>query len=143
LPQRTAALDAMNPAAYTREAHDGKGSAMRIAFAALIILLSTGPAAAVVIDGRLDPDYGVPWITQTTATAWDHPINYGADSVATAFGSELDAAYAVVPDGVPHLCTSSSTVNRVARMSCAGFDYPGLEMDPTIEAAESDFSHAQ
>ncbi len=75
-----------------------EGPTMRLAFAALATLLSAAPAAAVVVDGKLDPEYGFPRVVQTTATARDHSIN-ASDSIATAFGSELDAAYALVAGG--------------------------------------------
>lgn len=76
---------------------------MRFTFAMLVILLSAGPAAAVVIDGHLESEYGPPWITQTTATQFDNPSGFSADSVASSFGSELDAAYALVSGGVLYL----------------------------------------
>jgi hypothetical protein len=57
-------------------------------------------AAAVVIDGRLDPDYGVALTTQTTQTYFG---DSGWGVVGEAGGSELDAAHGYVADGVLHL----------------------------------------
>lgn len=72
----------------------------------LIGVLTALPAgAAVTVDGRLDPDYGSALVTQTTQTfSRDNPPGFGGpDSVATSYGSELDAGYGFVSGGVLYL----------------------------------------
>jgi hypothetical protein len=66
----------------------------------LALALAAPAGAAVPIDGRLDPDYGVALSTQTTQTYFGDG-NWGM--VGESFGSELDAAHGYIADGVLHL----------------------------------------
>lgn len=77
------------------------------ALACLILALHACPAAAAItVDGTLDDAYGAALVTQTTQTGL---ITAGSDGDNTfgqlllANGSELDAGYGVISDGVLHL----------------------------------------
>ena len=89
---------------------------MRIASAcgsiALVALASAAvrPAAAITVDGRLDPEYGAALVVQSTQTGFDDNT---AGLVEFANGSELDAAYASVSDGVLHLFFSGNLASRL------------------------------
>ncbi len=75
-------------------------------FAAAVLLLSTSPAAAVTTDGQLDAAYGTARVTQTTQTGLSGGQIAGDSNLGDleyANGSELDAAYAVIDNGVLHL----------------------------------------
>lgn len=59
-------------------------------------------AAAVPIDGRLDPEYGAPLSTQTTQSSLgDYPSNF-------LYGSELDEAFGYVAHDILHLLFTGS-----------------------------------
>lgn len=65
-----------------------------------------GTASAVTVDGQLDPAHGPAVIVQTTQTALAGGQISGDNSLGDleyANGSELDAAHAVVENGVLHL----------------------------------------
>jgi hypothetical protein len=62
-------------------------------------------ALAQTIDGTLDPQYGVALSTQTTQTQFGDNIDSFVDQSG---GSELDAAYAFIADGVLHVFLSGN-----------------------------------
>jgi hypothetical protein len=68
-------------------------------------LLATAAAAAPVVDGSLDAGYGAALVTQTTQTSLG---DASQGLVDFAFGSELDAGYGTVADGVLHLFLSGN-----------------------------------
>jgi len=72
---------------------------------ALAAALACPEARAVTVDGKLDPEYGPPLSVQTTQTSTldNTLVIAGADSAASGFGSELDAASGFVEGGVLHL----------------------------------------
>src|SRR5947209_3520830 len=80
---------------------------------ALGILLAVPASAAEPIDGRLDATYGPPLVTQTTQTfSQDNPCEFGgANSLFESFGSELDAGYAFVTDGVLYLLLAGNLMS--------------------------------
>ncbi len=67
---------------------------------AALALAACGASAAVVVDGRLDPDYGSPLSIQTTQTVVGDD-NYA--KVDGANGSELDQAFGFVSNGTLYL----------------------------------------
>src|SRR5689334_25257713 len=72
----------------------------------LCALVALAPnALAVVLDGRLDAEYGPPLVLQTTQTSAgkNTPGFGGPDSLSWSFGSELDAGYGFVSGGELHL----------------------------------------
>jgi len=89
----------------------GSSRSAALVLVGLLVAAAT-TAAAVVIDGRLDPDYGPPLSLQTTQTfSQDNPPGFGgADSSWWSFGSELDAGYAFVSDGVLHLLLAGNVM---------------------------------
>ena len=69
------------------------------------LLLFASQAGAVVMDGRLDPEYGAALVLQT-AQAYgtkNTPGFGGPDSTSWSFGNELDGAYGFVSGGTLHL----------------------------------------
>jgi hypothetical protein len=76
----------------------------------LPLLLIPAAAHAVVLDGRLDAEYGPAIVLQTTQTSFgNNPAGFGgADSTAWSFGSELDGAYGFVAGGSLHLFVSGN-----------------------------------
>jgi hypothetical protein len=82
---------------------------MRGRVAALLVsagLFLPGAAAAITVDGQLDPAYGPAIVTQTTQTELNGGQIAGDSNVgdlAYANGSELDAGHAVIAGGVLHL----------------------------------------
>jgi hypothetical protein len=66
-------------------------------FLAVVLALIATPAAAVTVDGQLDPDYGVALSTQTTQTSLGDMVT-GFETYA----SELDGAFGCVEGGVLH-----------------------------------------
>jgi hypothetical protein len=60
----------------------------------VFVLLGTLPAAAIIVDGTVDPEYGAPIAVQTVQTGFgdaNPPVFLG--------GSELDAAYVHIDNG--------------------------------------------
>ena len=79
---------------------------------ALGILLAVPAGAAERIDGIVSTAYGPPLVTQTTQTdAQDNPC--GAYGVLESFGSELDAGYAFVTDGVLYLLLAGNVMSYI------------------------------
>ena len=82
--------------------------------ASLVLLAALAhPGLAVPIDGRLDASYGPARSVQTTQTlSQDNPSGFGgADSIASAFGSELDAGYAVLEGGSLELFVAGNVMS--------------------------------
>jgi len=83
------------------------------------IALAASPCAhaAIVIDGQLDPEYGTPTIVQTLQTGLSSGGTIPGDNTLAdlnyASGSELDAAYALVTDGVLRLFLSGNLALRL------------------------------
>lgn len=80
----------------------------------LVSALGAVPAhATVTIDGRLDPDYGSAVVTQATQTSsLDDPPGFGEpDSISASLGSELDAGYGFVADGVLHVFLAGNVMS--------------------------------
>jgi len=77
----------------------------RPVFVLLALLLLAPVAHAVVLDGRLDAEYGSALVLQTTQTSFhkNTPGFVDPDSTARSFGSELDGAYGFVQGGALHL----------------------------------------
>ena len=65
-----------------------------------LVSISALPAAAVTVDGVLDPDYGAALSTQTNGTGWP---DASLGLVGGSNGSELDQAYGFISDGTLHL----------------------------------------
>jgi hypothetical protein len=83
---------------------------MRLRYAApilWILTLSAGSAAAAItVDGALDAGYGAALVVQTTQTGQTSFGIVGDNNLGelmNANGSELDAGYSVISDGVLHL----------------------------------------
>lgn len=90
---------------------------MRPILAAVLLAVFACPAHAVTIDGQLDAAYGDPLSVQTTQT------NFGDSQlglVTHAGGSEWDAGYGVIDDGVLYLFLAGNL----------GGYYLGSEMHP-------------
>jgi hypothetical protein len=81
----------------------------------LILLLLASRAGAVVMDGRLDPDYGTALVLQTTQAAGtkNTPGFGGPDSTSWSFGNELDGAYGFVAGGTLHLIITGNSLAYV------------------------------
>jgi hypothetical protein len=69
----------------------------------------------VVLDGRLDPEYGPALALQGSQTSGGkNPVGFGgADSTASSFGSELDGAYGFVSGGDLHLFLAGNLLAAV------------------------------
>jgi len=86
---------------------------------AIAIALTASPQAhaAIVIDGQLEPDYGSPVVVQTLQTGLASGGTIPGDNTLAdlnyASGSELDAAYALVTDGVLRLFLSGNLALRL------------------------------
>jgi hypothetical protein len=75
-----------------------------------LVAASSSSRAAVIVDGKLDADYGAPLVMQTTQTsAGDN----SAGMVQFANGSELDAAYGFISDATLHLFLSGNLASRL------------------------------
>jgi hypothetical protein len=73
----------------------------RILIAGLVVgaLLAPRPALGLTVSGVLSPEYGAPLATQSTQTSfYDTPADHSIE-----LGSELDAAYGFISDGVLYL----------------------------------------
>jgi hypothetical protein len=83
------------------------------------IALAASPCAhaAIVVDGQLDAEYGTPTIVQTLQTGLSSGGTIPGDNTLAdlnyASGSELDAAYALVTDGVLRLFLSGNLALRL------------------------------
>jgi hypothetical protein len=79
------------------------------------LLLLPSVAHAVVLDGRLDAEYGPAIVLQTTQTSGGKstPGFGGPDSLATSFGSELDGAYGFVAGGALHVFIAGNLLASV------------------------------
>jgi hypothetical protein len=104
----------------------------------LLLLLAVTPAAhaAIVIDGQLDGDYGAPIVVQTVQTDLvSGGLIPGDNTLADlnfASGSELDAAYAIVSDGVLHLFLAG---NLALRLTMQQNDTHGHILDVFVDCA--------
>jgi len=68
------------------------------------VTLARPVSAAPTVDGRLDPEYGAPLVTQSTQTSFvDANPAFSPDPVRYADGSELDALHGIIGDGMLHL----------------------------------------
>ena len=75
---------------------------------AAVTLARTG-SAAITVDGRLDPDYGAALATQSLETSFeDANPAFSPDPVRYADGTELDALYGAITDGVLHVFVSGN-----------------------------------
>jgi len=72
--------------------------------AAFVMLAPAAATAAVVVDGHLDADYGPALSTQTTQTSFvDTNPAFSPNPTLYADGSELDAGYGFISNGVLYL----------------------------------------
>jgi hypothetical protein len=85
-----------------------------------VSLLVAAASAAPIVDGTLDADHGAALATQTTQTSLG---DASQGLVDFAFGSELDAAYGVISDGVLHLFLSGNLMFQERGME------PGFRSD--------------
>jgi hypothetical protein len=93
----------------------------RIVPLVIVALLSTAAAtASPVTDGTLDVGYGTVLVTQTTQTDLG---DASQGLVDFAYGSELDAAYGYIGDGVLHLFLSGNLMFQERGME------PGFRSD--------------
>lgn len=86
---------------------------------AAAILLVAAPAAAVTVDGTLDPEYGPAIVVQTLQTGLGSGQITGDNSDGDfnfANGSELDGAYGFIADGVLHLFLPGNLAMRLNQM---------------------------
>src|SRR5262245_29022440 len=74
----------------------------------LFLFLAGSAPAAIVTDGKLEPDYGAALSIQTTQTELDN--NPAVGEANYSGGSELDGAYATISDGMLHLFLSGNLV---------------------------------
>ena len=94
------------------------------ALVAVSLALAPHANAAIVVDGRLDPDYGVSLATQATQTQ-ARDDTYGL--IDGSNGSELDAAHGFVADGVLHLFLAGNLMTN-----WCGVDLCSITDDLTI-----------
>lgn len=81
-------------------------------FHALFVALSlafVAPAAAITLDGQLDPDYGEPVVLQSIVT---NASNATWGRIDFADGGELDGLYAKVEAGVLYLFLAGNQLSR-------------------------------
>src|SRR5215471_634890 len=74
----------------------------------IFLFLPASALGAIVTDGKLEPDYGAALSTQTTQTTFDN--NPSLAQTNYSGGSELDAAYGMISDGVLHLFLAGNLV---------------------------------
>jgi hypothetical protein len=74
-----------------------------------LVSLSALPAAAVTVDGTLDPDYGAALSTQTNGIVTGWP-DASLGLVGGSNGSELDQAYGFISDGTLHLFLAGNLI---------------------------------
>jgi len=105
---------------------------LAVVLIALIALLTIarGVAAAVIVDGHLDGDYGPAIAVQTTQTSFlDANPAISPDPVNYADGSELDAAFGFISGGMLHLFISGNL-----GFCCATFPSHQEEFDVFIDS---------
>jgi hypothetical protein len=80
------------------------------------------PAHAVTVDGRAEAAYGAARSVQSNPTDFnDASTPYGGPDIRMALGSELDAAYGVIEDGVLHLVLAGNVG------FCCGYEFSHQE----------------
>jgi hypothetical protein len=93
-------------------------------------------AAAIVIDGQLDAEYGAATVVQTLQTGLSSGGQIPGDNTLgdlnLASGSELDAAHVLVTGGVMHLFLSG---NLALRFNQQGNDTRGHTLDVFVDCA--------